>query len=309
MTRVCHVVPLIGSLLAAGCYETHRAPENDAAARDAGLLAAPPDPRAPRDAGLDALTLAPRCPAVRADATCLASFAIPAARPFELPLQFDGCACCPDIECFARADEATRTLSLSTHLCPDACDCATCSTPRGSCAVPALSAVGPWTVEVNGTRAFAIDVLDLSAPNQTPPPPGCATYAELDECGGAQPDLSGSSVRGSVCRVRGPGERTRLRIDTSEGRGTCWSCGDVDASCDVSVVPRSTDDLPAGGDIMLTARRYESGCDWDCPSVCEEHSRECELPPLVPGNVYRVFIDGELALSFVEGETSGACAL
>jgi hypothetical protein len=307
MTQLCQGVLAVGLLLVSGCYAIHEA-NGSAAAGDSGLLAATPDVplAAPRDAGVDTLTIAPRCPPVRADATCLESFAIPAFQPFELPIQFDSCACCGEVECFARVDEATRTISLSTHLCPDTCDCDTCDTPRGSCSVPALSELGPWTVEVLGTRAFTIDVLDGSDPVPVPPPPGCVTYAELDECGGAQPYFTAPPVRGSVCHSRGPNERTQLRLTAVD---SCWSCGDLDSSCEAIVAPRSTGDLPPGADITLTARSYGTNCDVDCPDICLSHRRDCELPPLVPGHLYRVLLDGEVALSFVEGETSGACAL
>jgi hypothetical protein len=105
--------------------------------------------------------------------------------------------------------------------------------------------------------------------------------------------------------------RTTARADLREVlrlTDPCWSCGELDSSCTAIVTPRLTDDLPPGGDITLTARRYTTNCDVDCPGVCLEHTRECDLPPLVPGDYYRVLVDGEVALSFVEGEPSATCA-
>jgi hypothetical protein len=221
MTRLCHrvlatAVLFVSGPWASGCYEMHgtdadSGPPVDARGptpADSDLLLDVPLPPPP-DVGLDGLTIVPRCPAVRADATCLESFAIEAYRPFLLPFQFDGCACCADTECFAHADEASRTISLTTHLCPDPCDCDACNTPTGSCSVPALTELGQWTVEVNGTAAFTIGVVDASDPIHSPAPPGCATYAELDECGGAPPDFTTGPVRGADLPRAEPGWRAR----------------------------------------------------------------------------------------------------
>lgn len=320
MTRLCQrvlatvLLPsglLVCGLFVGGCYEMHGTGSDAGLPIDARLTTTPADGSLlldtavpPPDVGLDGLTIVPHCPAVRADATCLESFAIEAYRPFLLPFQFDGCACCAETECFAHADEASRTISLTTHLCPDPCDCDACNTPTGSCSVPALTELGQWTVEVNGTAAFTIGVVDASDPIHTPAPPGCATYAEIDECGGATPDFTTGPVRGSVCRATARGDlREVLRLTDP-----CWSCGELDSSCTAILTPRLTDDLPPGGDITLTARRYTTNCDVDCPGVCLEHTRDCDLPPLVPGDYYRVLVDGEVALSFVEGEPSATCA-
>ena len=311
--RLCQGV--LASLLVAatGCYDMHGMGSDAGAPLDANARLVPADgawrpgdaswPR-PGDAGQDVLTIPPRCPAVRADATCLESFALAAYEPFVLPFQFDGCGCCIETECEVRADEATRTLSLTTHLCPDTCDCDACITPTGGCSVPALTELGQWTVEVNGTVAFAIGVVDLSDPIHSPPPPGCATYAELDECGGATPDLTTGPARGAVCVARSSRGDTRQVLSITNG---CWSCGQLDSSCTAIVNPRLTDDLPPGGDIQLTARTFWTDCDVDCPGVCIAHVRECDLPPLVPGDFYRVFVDGEVVQSFVEGEPLAPC--
>jgi len=312
MKRLCQGVLTSLLVVTTGCYDMHGMGSDAGAPLDAGRMTVPTDGElgwdsawpGPGDAGRDVLTIPPRCPEVRADATCLESFAIQANAPFVLPFQFDGCGCCIETECEVRADEATRTIALTTHLCPDPCDCDACITPTGGCSVPALTELGQWTVEVNGTVAFAIGVVDLSDPIHTPPPPGCATYAEVDECGGATPDLTTGPVRGSVCRAGSSSGDLRQVLRLTD---PCWGCGDLDSSCAAIVAPRLTDDLPPGGDITLTARRYGTNCDVDCPGVCIEHTRECDLPPLVAGEYYRVIVDGEVALSFVEGEPMAAC--
>lgn len=311
MKRLCQGVLGSALLLVSGCYDMHGMGSDAGPPIDALRTTVPADgdfvrdaswPR-PGDAGRDVLTIVPHCPEVRADATCLESFALEAHRPFVLPFQFDGCGCCVETECFVRADEATRTLSLTTHLCPDPCDCDACITPTGGCSVPALTELGQWTVEVNGTVAFAIGVVDSSDPIHAPAPPGCVTYAEIDECGGAVPDLTTGPVHGSVCRsTRGDGREVLLLTDE------CWGCGDLDSSCTAIASPRLTDDLPPGADITLTARQYGTNCDVDCPGACIRHTRECALPELVRGEHYRVLVDGEVALSFVGGEPIAPCA-
>ena len=302
MSRLCRAV-LVALVLLPGCYELHgRAGELDAgppARADGGPLpvdAAVPPSDAP---------IATRCPLVRADATCMESFAIEAGRPFELPFQYDGCGCCVETSCDSVLDVGSRTLRLSTGLCPDPCDCDACITPRGSCSVPAIpsTALGQWTVEVNGVVAFAIGVVESADPTMVPAPPGCATYAEVDSCG-ATPDLTTGPIRGDICVDRlQRDERQVLRV-----HNPCWRCQQLDSACSVIVATRLTADFPPGGDITLHARDYSTNCDIDCPGVCIEHIRECDLPPLEPGSFYRVFVDGEVVHSFFEGEPSALCA-
>lgn len=310
MTRLCRLVlPLA---LLAGCYDEHglgpdagagTPPDATSAPLDAPPT--PPDGLFPRDVAV-APDAPSGCPLARADASCLESFAIQAGRAFELPFQYDGCGCCVATSCDVSVDAASRTLRLATGLCADPCDCDACITPRGTCAVPPLpvSALGQWTVEVNGTVAFGIGVVDASDPTATPAPPGCATYAERDECGGAVPDLTTGPVRGAICvEVADRAERRVLRL-----HATCWSCGMLDSACDALLLPRFTDELPPGADIQLHARDYATACDVDCPGVCLEHVRECDFPRLEAGSYYRVFVDGEEQLAFVEGEPSRPCA-
>jgi hypothetical protein len=217
---------------------------------------------------------------------------MPAGIPFDLPFQFDGCACCAATSCDVAVDASSRTLRVGTHLCPDSCDCDACNTPRGTCSVPALplDSVGQWTVEVNGTAAFVIGVADAFDPT-VGPPPGCATYAEPDSCG-RTPDFTMGPIRGSV-------EHRRLADrDVLVLTHDCWPCGDIDSECEAIVAPRLTDDLPPGGEITLDARHYSTACDVLCTDDCVAHERECALPPLVPGDVYRVRVDGEVVLTF-----------
>ena len=306
MPRVCQAV-LTALVLVSGCYGAHergRAHPTDAAVAptDARVLGTP-------DAGpvLDAPAAdAPvACPLRRPDASCLGSFAIPAGSAFELPFQFDTCTCCVHATCDVSVDAATRTLRITTGLCDDECLCDECETPRGTCSVPPLplSALGPWTVEANGVVAFAIGVVDTFDPS-IPAPPGCATYAEIDTCG-AVPDLTTGPVRGDLCvELADRIDRYTLRM-----RSGCWSCGQLDSECQAIVSPRHTDDLPPGGDITLLARDYWTRCDVDCPGACIEHERECDLPPLVRGELYRVFVDGEVVHTFTAGEPPPACVM
>jgi hypothetical protein len=294
-----------GPLALAGCYDMHGLGPG----ADAGVDV----PRPPVEDGggivlrdVMAIGDAPAltCPIARADASCLESFAIPAGLPVELPFQFDGCGCCIETQCAVSVDAAARVLSLETHLCPDPCDCDTCITPTGTCSVPPLplDALGEWTVRVNGTSAFRIGVIDPFDP-VAPPPPGCATYAEIDDCGGAQPDFTMGPVRGCVEHHR-PSDRDTLVLYEA-----CGTCGEIPSACDASLLPRFTADLPPGADIQLHARRYFTGCDVDCPDVCIEQRFECALPPLAPGEYYRVFVDGELAHSFTAGAPDPATCL
>lgn len=306
MNRLCQAVLPLGLVLVAGCYEMHGVGGADSGERpDAGRPPSPDATTLPWDGGPWLPDVgAPSCPLVRADATCLDSFFIETGRSFELPFQFDGCGCCIETSCDVSVDPSTRTIRAFTHLCPDPCDCDACVVPRGTCLVPALAEtdVGQWTVEMNGTAAFVIGVAEPE-PGLVPGPAGCATYAEVDECGGAVPDFTTGPIRGDICVEHGTfEERDLLRM-----RSSCWGCGQLDSACNTVVTERLTTDLPPGGDIVLLAREYATACDVDCPAVCVEHVRECELPPLVEGNFYQVFVDGERVHTFAAGEPTTPC--
>ena len=307
MRSVCQVV-LVSSLALVGCYDMHQSGERDAGSpADAWPAHTPADGSAPRDVaivpvdGLAPLDAPSSCPLVRPDISCLESLAIPAGLPSTLPYRFDGCGCCIDTACSVDVDEASRVLRLSTTLCPDPCDCDGCVVPEGRCEVPPLRTLGEWTVETNGTAAFRIGVVETSDPTFVPAPPGCATHAEIDRCG-ATPDFTTGPERGAVCLVETSNGQPALSVTQS-----CTSCGELDSACDTLVVPRLTDDLPPGADITLHARDYGTACDVDCPGACIPHVRECALPPLVPGDVYRVRVDGEVVLSFRYGDPLEPC--
>ena len=72
--------------------------------------------------------------------------------------------------------------------------------------------------------------------------------------------------------------------------------------------PRLTDDLPPGGDLRVDPRVFFPGCELACPPVCMERTRECTTPELTPGDVYRVFVGDELALTFTAGEGGRVCS-
>ncbi len=309
MRSLCQVVLAslaMGSLV--GCYDMHQG-----AGADASSSLDATSPLTPADVGLrdaggpgnDALFLtdaALTCPLVRPDSSCLESFAIPAGVPSSLPYQFDGCGCCVDTMCAVEVDEAARVLRLTTTLCPDPCDCDACVIPRGTCDVPPLRALGEWTVETNGTAAFTVGVVEVSDPTFAPAPPGCATYAAIDGCGGAPPDFTTGPERGAVCLIETSNGQQALTLTQS-----CTSCGELNSACDTLVVPRLTDDLPQGADITLHARDYATSCDVDCPGECIPHVRTCALPPLVLGDFYRVRVDGEVIYTFRYGEALEPC--
>lgn len=269
---------------------------------DAGpepLDAGPPD-SGPRDGGPLA------CPLVRADATCLASWLVSPGVPFTLPVTFDTCGCCVESECRVEVTsvEGTPTLRLTTTLCPDPCDCSICRTPEASCAVPALSE-GAWSVVVNGAPAFTLPVFADSG--LVPPPPACATYAEPDGCSVSQRPLDESGWRpAEVCVSEELREGIPQTVVTAVS--DCWPCGDLEGQCLARLEPRFTDDLPPGGEIRLGPTHFATECDVDCPAVCMEHEQRCILPPLRPGDFYRVWADGEPMLSFFAGDAPRRCS-
>lgn len=245
------------------------------------------------------------CPLVRADATCLESWLVSPGVPFRLPVTFDTCGCCVESECRVEVTsvEGAPTLRLTTTLCPDPCDCTACVTPRASCAVPALTE-GAWNVVVNGAPAFTLPVFADSG--LVPPPPACATYAEIDACSVSQRPLDESGWRPSeVCVSEELREGVPQTVVTAIS--DCWTCGDVEGQCLARVEPRFTDDLPPGGEIHLGPTRFPTFCDVDCPAVCMEHEQRCILPPLNPGDFYRVWADGEAVMTFIAGATPRRC--
>lgn len=305
MRSTCQIV-LLASLAVAvlpGCYLFHggeRATPAPRPAADAG----PPAPGA-RDAGpspipeLDAGPLV--CPAVRADATCLESFLVAPGRPFSLPYSFDTCGCCVETECAVSVDRATQTLSLVTTLCPDPCDCSACVTPTGACEVPALER-GAWRVVVNGAPAFELPVFEDGG--LVPPPPACATYAEIDTCGApfSEP-LPGTPWSETPCIA----PRAFGTLDAIDVHHDCWGCGDLQGPCIATLTERFTDDLPPGGDLHIAPTRYPTACDVDCPDVCTEATRTCIVPALRRGDFYRVFVGDRSVRSFVAGEPGRFC--
>ncbi|MFO0714589.1 MAG: hypothetical protein U0353_32410 [Sandaracinus sp.] len=295
------------SLLGSGCYDMHTPPGGgptvlvDAGTRPDASVGLEAGSREDAAAALPDAALA--CPLERPLASCFESFAIPAGQPTSLPFEMAGCGCCIQTACEVSVDEAARVVHLTTTACPDACRCDACNVPRGSCELPPLHTLGAWTVEANGVPGFSIGVVEVSDPTFAPPPPGCASYAEPDTCGGAPPDFTAGPERGAVCLARDAiGSRLVLSMTRS-----CTTCGRLDSSCDVILEPRLTDDLPPGGELRLTVRDYATACDIDCPGACIPHVRECVLPPLTNGDYYRVWVDGELVSSFVGGEPLAPC--
>lgn len=298
------LVPLVlfVSALASGCALVHERGTQpvDAGpvardgwiARDSGPV--PADVGPPPDAG------PPRCPAVRPEATCLTSFQVAPGREFFLPYDFATCACCVETECVTSVDEAARTIAIDTTLCPDTCDCDTCNPARGSCRVPAL-AEGTWTVVANGVPAFELPVLADSA--LVPPPPACASYAAPDPCGGALP-LAGRLLTEDVCWAPGAGGTGVDAVTVVDG---CAGCSDAVGPCYAALEPRLTDDLPPGGDLHIDVHQFRTRCEPNCPPFCVPLEHRCLVPPLVPGDFYRVYLGDRLAGSFVGGER-GSCA-
>lgn len=335
MRWMCHGVSmLVGALAIAGCYQAHERsggglcgpPLGHVCCLPSGFPAGvapqecpfvcPPGTElrleaacvpGPRDAGprpdarpplvdaavLDAGPLPPGCGPRRADSTCLASFLAPPGVPFTLPVTFEVCGCCPGTVCGARADPATRTLHLTTSLCEDPCDCDSCVTPTADCEVPPLEA-GMWSVVVNGAPAFQLPVFEDSG--VVPPPPACASYAAPDPCASDLLIDPIARVPNRTCVRDDLAGRTELFL-THE----CLGCADLVGPCVVALEPRFTADLPPGGELRVLETTHTFECDVDCPEVCMRLERVCELPPLVPGDFYRVWMGDSLLTSFTAG--------
>lgn len=311
MRSTCHIVLLatLASGALPGCYLFHTV---EGEPGPLPVLDGGPRPPGARDAGdppHDAGRIPPRdagplaCPAARPDVTCLESIVAPPGRAFSLPYAFDACGCCVETTCSARADHGSRTITLRTTLCPDPCDCAACVTPRGTCELPALER-GTWSVIVNGSPAFELLVEEDSG--LVPPPPGCVTYAEIDACAPLSDPLPGTPWSpGSACV--GPRLSTGT-LDVIEVHHDCWGCGDVQGPCIATLEERLTTDLPPGGDLRITPTQYPTACDVDCPAICTETTRSCAVPPLRPGDFYRVFVGESSVGSFVAGDATSICA-
>jgi hypothetical protein len=242
-----------------------------------------------------------RCEPQRADVSCFESFLVAPGRAFELPFAFDQCGCCIDTECAVAIDASTQTLSLTTTLCPDPCDCDACVLPTGACSVPPLEE-GLWRVVMNGAAAFELPVFGDGG--RTPPPPACASYADVDRCEPAFPFAGMPVPPSDACVTTG---RSRSTLDLLRVHEPCSSCGLLAGPCYAALVPRGTDDLPPGGDLHVDASEYGTACDVDCPDVCVPQDRECIVPALVPGDTYRVFLGEELVSTFIAGEPSALC--
>lgn len=307
---LCHLVPACALVLAPGCFAGHgrdgadpardagpRPPDGDAGTDppppiiDAGRM---PDPR-PDPPPEPPPTM---CPLARADATCMSSFLVAPGFPFELPIAFDECGCCPGTECTVAVDHATRRVHLSTALCPDPCDCAACLPVTGSCSIPALAA-GLWTVEVNGDEAF---VLPVETPPFVEPPPACVTYAQPDACRPSDSLEGEPVVPDEVC------VSTALSGTSIELIEDCPSCYFLDGPCAVTLEPRLTDDLPPGGELHVAATDFVTGCDVACTAECTQTMRTCRAPPLVDGHFYRVWVNDRVVTSFTAGAGTRTCS-
>lgn len=309
MGKSCQIVLLaafvLGSgALGSGCYLDHG---RGVAPIDAGGPAVPDASLPPRDASpgaADSGLPPPLCAPARADLTCLESFVVEPGRPFTLPYVFDQCACCAESECRVAVDRGARTLSISTTLCPDPCDCVACNAPRGTCEVPALDE-GDWLVVANDAPAFVLPVHVDSG--FAPPPPACARYAEPDDTGcGPSTPVPGRPVTDDLCFETEPRPDG---LDIIRLRASCWPCADRLGPCIARLEPRLTDDLPPGGELFLEPTSYPIACDVDCPAVCLEQEIECFVPELVEGDLYRVHV-GERTLGLFSAGTPGtSCAV
>ncbi len=245
------------------------------------------------------------CPEVRGIATCLESFIAPPGVPFELPVLMDECVCCAETSCSVEVGDVLGqpTLRLTTGLCPDPCDCDVCSAAEATCAVPPLDA-GFWHVVVNGAPAFELPVVFDSG--VVPPPAACVSYASPDVCAVSPgPPSYRSWQPETYCLTNAWGGPIAPTITVIS---ECWPCGDLQGPCVVSLEPRTTDDLPPGGELRIGPSAHPNTCLVDCPDICNREERVCVLPELRPGDFYRVWSsDGRELFSFEAGATSDLC--
>jgi hypothetical protein len=106
-----------------------------------------------------------------------------------------------------------------------------------------------------------------------------------------------------VCVV--PGGIGVARVELIEDCPSCWL---LDGPCEVEVEPRFTDDLPPGGEIRVSAVEYPTGCDVACSGECTQTTRSCTVPALANGEYYRVWVGGEIVLTFVQGTDGRVCS-
>jgi len=241
------------------------------------------------------------CPPARAHWACLdEAFIAPVRTAFELPVQIDACTCCADTECVVEADDASRTLRITTTMCPDPCDCDTCVLPTLRCEVPPLRR-GDWTVVANGAEAFTLPVSNEEPARS---PPACATFAQEDSCA---LDERISLVPAPPNQVCVNGHRWLDQAEIVLLR-SCPDCALLDGPCQVSLRPRLTDDLPPGGDLYVeSATSHYTACDVDCPAICTERAQRCITPPLNDGDFYRIFYEGTPTGSFTAGSDAASC--
>jgi hypothetical protein len=168
--------------------------------------------------------------------------------------------------------------------------------------VPPL-ARGLWRVIANGAPAFELPVEHDSG--LIAPPPGCATYAAVDECAPSSP-VPGRPWSGSwPCAFPSAEGRPLdvVRIRTSD----CGRCNVLAGPCYATLSPRYTDDLPPGGDIDVAPSEYGTACDVTCSGECRPEVRDCVVPALTGGDFYRVSHDGRGIGSFTAGAGSSSC--
>jgi len=290
--------------LSSGCYLSFGLSDDpDASVRDAALVT---DAALARDAGaardLGAVDAGLLCPSVRADFLCLESFLVPPDRAFTLPLSFATCGCCPPTECAVAVDVAAQVLRVTTTLCADRCDCDSCNAPTAECIVPPLRA-GFWRVDVNGSAALTLPVMEDSG--FVAPPPACVHFAEPSSCEG-DIGVPGFARRASlVCATPTASPDTYVLELTDE----CGGCA-LESTCTVRLQARFTDDLPSGGDLFVESLQYSESCT-DCLEECTMTTRRCEVPPLVAGDFYRVFVEGVEpveGLTFVADGSETTCS-
>ena len=295
---------LLGLASLTGCYLHHRLGDDlsdgsvvDARARDAGVVDAAISRDASRDASMPDASL--RCPLVRADFACLSSFLVQPGFAFALPLSFDTLTCCGMGECAVSVDDASQTLRLTTTRCEEACACAPTQTLSVECAIPALRR-GDWVVEVNGSAAYRLPVMEDSG--LVPPPAACVDFAEGDACTGSA-TLDGHPQRASRTCATQAGSDGRYQIDVTDSCGSC----DRESTCGVTLELRFTDDLPPGGDLRVSPTRFFGACDGDCIDLCMVHERGCSTPPLERGQFYRVFVGDTQQITFTAGIEPNVC--
>lgn len=302
---VCRIVLVAALASSAGCYAMHDVEPSGLSPVDAGRGVVDSGRHLrPVDAGRPAVdaSVPLMCPLVAADAFC-GYLPLQAGRRQILPLTFDTCACCAETECDVRVSPASRSIELTTTLCPDPCDCDTCEAPTVECELPPLPP-GEWRVSINGAPAFELPFVEGSIEATSPL---CLTRAAEDAC--APSSVFGvleAWNAGALCAEAARGSFAPSQIEIF---GDCAPCAFLQGPCTASMSERFTDDLPPGADLHVDLQMYPTTCDVDCPAVCTTGSQTCVTPPLRPGHFYRVFTgDDALIGSFVAGTGERGCA-